>query len=239
MTKEQLALLETEEGIAPLSYGLRTHPCPKPWDAPEAVREHFRRTHASLRRGRKNFMAIGVCSLNQGEGTSYVASKLACAAAEAEAPVFLLDANRRRPSQEHIFGFGTQSGVGASSIAIENMTVRSTSWPNLSVVFPRDLAAGDGSSGEILGALNSIGSLSGMAFVDCEPLRDSSQAVRLAPGLDGVLFVVQAERERREAIADAVAQLKRAEIPVLGLIVNKQRRYLPALLYRALQSVGL
>jgi Mrp family chromosome partitioning ATPase len=187
-----------------------------------------------LQRGQKTFMAIAVCSLNQGEGASYVSSKLACAAAEAESRVFLLDANRRRPSQEYVFGFGTKSGAGVSSTAIENMTVCGTSWPNLSVVFPRDLAAGDGSCGEILRALNSLRSSPGMVFVDCEPLRDSSQAVRLAPGLDGVLFVVQAERERREAIADAVAQLKRADIPVLGLIVNKQRRYLPALLYRAL-----
>jgi len=164
-----------------------------------------------------------------------VTAKLACAAAEIEDSVFLLDANRYRPSQEYIFGFGTTSDSCLVSTETPNMIVCKTSWPSLSVVLPGDSAPGDyGPPAGLCRALTSMRSLAGMIFVDCEALRESSQVVQLASAVDGVLFVVEAERERREAIADAVAQLKRADIPVLGLIVNKQRRYLPAMLYRAL-----
>jgi polysaccharide biosynthesis transport protein len=235
MTKEKVVLVEAAGGRVPLLQELRALPCPQPWETPEAVREHFRKAHASLRRGQRTALAVAICSLNPGEGVSYIAAKLACAAAEVESSVYLLDANRRRPGQENVFGLDPAEGSGLVPMEIPNMTVCRTSRPNLSVVFPRESVTGDHRSpAGLLGGLTSMRSQVGMTLVDCEALRGSSQVMQLAPALDGVLFVVQAERERREAIADAIAQLKRAEIPVLGLIVNKQRRYLPALLYRAL-----
>jgi len=57
-------------------------------------------------------------------------------------------------------------------------------------------------------------------LIDCEPVGLSSQVLRLAPMIDGVLFVVEAGRERRATVARAVLEMRQAHLPLLGVIVN-------------------
>jgi Mrp family chromosome partitioning ATPase len=49
-----------------------------------------------------------------------------------------------------------------------------------------------------------------------------------------VLFVVEAERGRKEAVAAGIAKLEWAGLQVLGTVLNKRRKYVPSALYRAL-----
>jgi Mrp family chromosome partitioning ATPase len=71
-------------------------------------------------------------------------------------------------------------------------------------------------------------------LIDCGPMRDSSHLLDLAPAIDGVIFVVEAERERREVVARDLESIRRAGLRVFGIVLNKRKRYIPGWLYRAL-----
>ena len=58
--------------------------------------------------------------------------------------------------------------------------------------------------------------------------------VRLASLVDGVLLVVEAERVRWEVARRPIEQLTRANVHLLGAVLNKRRQHVPNWLYRTL-----
>jgi Mrp family chromosome partitioning ATPase len=215
--------------------------CPAPWNVKDALRERFRRMRMAVQARAGEPRCLGVCSLSEGEGVSWITAKLACAFAETGEATFVVDAHRTRPAQCQLFDVESVQGGAVAGAAGLPLVVRPTSWSQLvistpSAASPSASASGDGTHPAQLSpeALTLLRPLARYVLVDCESLRESSQVLQLGPALDGLLFVVEAERERREAIASAIESLERSRIPILGLILNKRRTYIPTFLYRRL-----
>lgn len=209
---------------------------PEPWNVAEEVRVQFRGICTFLRAPGRESLTIGVTSTVTGEGVSWVASLLACALAEDGQTVHLVDAARSAPAQLDRFGLAGKSGLAVGSDGPVTLMAAPSGWRRLSVLSIR--TPSDTSSERLTAGLAAILCKfrvgAAVTVVDCEAARTSSQALGLRDVLDGVLYVVQMERERREVIAKAQAGLQQGGVPILGVVLNQRRRYIPEAIYRAL-----
>jgi Mrp family chromosome partitioning ATPase len=205
-----------------------------PWNVREEIRERFRRVRAALRLSEHPDFCVALSSTAPGEGVSWVSAMLSCAIAEEDEAVILLDLNRRHPSQGRIFEANPKKTQPVDDCSA-GLVLHETRWPNISLAATEVGSAGDVSSTFWLRqAVAQLRPLAKAVVIDCEPIRDSAQVLDLAPALDGILLVVEAERERRQAVQRCMESLRRANLPLLGVVLNKRNQYLPNLLYRAL-----
>jgi len=193
-----------------------------PWLVRESVRESFRALYASLRMSPKPGV-VAITSVMPKEGVSWIASKLACAFSEANDPVALVDISAGTGSQVQAFGLTRDSVIAADLerwTLTRGLVVATTGAADGTLEAQREIA-------HLLRSGRTV-------LIDCEPLSVSSQVLQLAQVITGVLFVVEAERGRKEAVAAGIAKLEWAGLQVLGTVLNKRRKYVPGALYRAL-----
>lgn len=69
---------------------------------------------------------------------------------------------------------------------------------------------------------------------DIPPLLESTIATELVHTLDGLLLIVEAEKNRREAIISGVEKLNKIRMPMFGAVLNKRKFYLPDFIYKLL-----
>ena len=206
-----------------------------PWNVSESVREQFRKVRAMVCPQETTNLSIAVCSHESGEGVSWVASKLACAVAEISRNVTLLDASSAHHEvQSEIFGL--TAGRPLPWDTTGRSTVFTSPSAHLTIVSAARNVEGsrtatDVSLAPVIGQLRDRGNI---VIVDCDPMGSSAQVLQLGKLLDGVLFVVEAERQRREVIGRTLESLKRARIPIVGVLLNKRKQYIPVSIYRML-----
>lgn len=68
-------------------------------------------------------------------------------------------------------------------------------------------------------------------FLDCGALRKSDIAALLAPSVDGVVLVVEAERTRKEQVRKAMDTIETAKGNLLGCVLNKRGYSVPNWIY--------
>jgi len=71
-------------------------------------------------------------------------------------------------------------------------------------------------------------------LVDIAASLSLPQQMAVARGCDAVVMVVEAERTRAEVLERLASEYARAEVTLTGSVLNKQRRYVPAFIYRRL-----
>jgi Mrp family chromosome partitioning ATPase len=71
-------------------------------------------------------------------------------------------------------------------------------------------------------------------LIDCPSVESSYMAATLAPNVDGVILVVEADRTKRDQIRRAQQTIEMANGELLGLVLNKRRYAVPRWLYRML-----
>jgi Mrp family chromosome partitioning ATPase len=208
----------------------------RPWNVSEGIREHFRRVRSTLNlSNHQGSFCVAVCSTCRGEGVSWVTAMLSCAIAEESDPIFLIDYNRSHSSQNKIFGVDRDPGDVVTQLGPVHLISRRTPRFDICILTPE---AGSSNGQEfafsLRDALPNLRQKSKVILIDCEPMRDSSHLLDLAPAIDGVIFVVEAERERREVIGRNLESIRRAGLRVFGIVLNKRKRYIPGWLYRVL-----
>lgn len=67
--------------------------------------------------------------------------------------------------------------------------------------------------------------------VDCQSLAASEDVLSLAPLVDGVILVVEADRTKRTQIIKTSRRIEGAGGKVLGLVLNKRRYQIPRVIY--------
>ena len=82
-------------------------------------------------------------------------------------------------------------------------------------------------------AVPALRNLASAILVDCGAIGVSARVLHLAGTIDGVIFVVEAERERRDVISESLAAVKNAGIPILGVVLNKKKQYAPTFIHRS------
>ena len=71
-------------------------------------------------------------------------------------------------------------------------------------------------------------------LIDCPPLSASYEAALLAPKVDGVVLVVEADRTKRDQILRARHTIESTNGRLMAVVLNKRRHLVPEWLYRRL-----
>ncbi|MGH7830423.1 MAG: CpsD/CapB family tyrosine-protein kinase, partial [Candidatus Binatia bacterium] len=154
--------------------------------------------------------------------------------------VLLIDANFRTPALDDVF----QSQEGATGFtdlilsgASLEKSIYKTNLANLFVLpggkpvsSPSYLFDGE-SVTEILTALRDRFDF---VIFDASPLESYSESFFLAPKVDGVIMVVEAEHTRTEVGLKVKKELEAVGANILGVVVNKKRQYIPPIIERLL-----
>ena len=62
-----------------------------------------------------------------------------------------------------------------------------------------------------------------MVLIDTPPVLAVSDPLVIAPQLDGMVFVVQANRTRTDGVRRAISQLRQGNARILGVVINRQK----------------
>jgi Mrp family chromosome partitioning ATPase len=76
-------------------------------------------------------------------------------------------------------------------------------------------------------------------LIDCPSLREAEHAVILAPLVDGVVMVVEANRTQKDQFLYVERTIENAGGRVLGHVLNKRTYVIPNWLHRRMEAVGL
>jgi Mrp family chromosome partitioning ATPase len=72
------------------------------------------------------------------------------------------------------------------------------------------------------------------ALIDCSSLRESGDVLSVAPFVDGVILVIEADRTYRDQILRAERAIETAQGKLLGHVLNKRTYTIPDWIYRKL-----
>ena len=168
------------------------------------------------------------------EGTSSVARDLALIAARMpDMRVLLLDLDP--PGNKQITAFREQYGIGAVEVdpvaaAPGAMFVHHLSLGNLhvteTILTPNTPTPGWGKMFDALRANFEL------VLIDSPAIDRSYDGVMLAPDVDTNLIVVEAERTRSAVAQNLRDRLLDVGGAVAGVVLNKQRYYIPKFIYR-------
>ncbi len=183
---------------------------------------------------------VGLTSCYSGEGVSTVASQLALAAANSSSRnVLLIDANLARPSVRRRFQLDPAPGL--AEILLEDRDwqagIQTANIPNLSLLTTgmRQADFAQAFHAEPMAELIANAQETfDLVVVDMPPVGQVACCTRLAKLLAGVLFVIEAERVRWEVAQRTKELLTRANVKLLGVVMNKQLQHVPDWLYRTL-----
>lgn len=196
--------------------------------------------HLLARVGAESCRAVLVCSVNSGEGTTFVAAGLAiAAAAKGGGPVLLIDGNVHSPKVCEVFSVTEHTGLG-NLLAMSGETiaiVRQTPVTNLSVmgvgVLPNDYILAL-QSRKLHSLLEKWAATYQFIVVDGPAICPHPESLFYAPQVDRVLLVVRAGKTRAPVAAKALAQLAAVGCDRIELILNRRTLVLPPALYEKL-----
>lgn len=169
--------------------------------------------------------SIVVTSAVSGEGKSTTSANLAIALAQAGTPVLLLDADLRRPKVGEYLGI--ESAVGITDVLVGRVAFEEAvqTWGpsgNLHVLpsgaippNPSELLG----SGQMRHLLERL-SQRYLVVLDAPPLLPVTDAAVLASMCSGALLVVRARSTKREAVAQAVENLRAVDARLFGTVLN-------------------
>ncbi len=189
---------------------------------------------------------IAMTSSDFNQGVSTIVSKLALTFSKYEkGPVLLIDTNFAKPTIHKIFGIQPSPGIGEYLIDDTDKEIKVYPSPikNLHIIPAGDIITNPTSkfdSPKFLQLLSKWKTNYSYILFDTPPLQcdmkqcDMNSSVRLASLVDGVVIVVEAERDRRELLLNMKQRLLDANANILGVVLNKTKYYIPKWLYNRL-----
>jgi len=173
------------------------------------------------------------------EGGSTIAINLAAALAEdVNKKVVYIDLNIASPALDGRFGSKLKGWTDflVDETALEDIVTES-GVGNLSVI-PAGGATANMSllfkSPRVERFFDAVKREFDFVVLDGAPPMRFSESLFLAPYIDGTVIVVRAGKTRREAVKRTKEYLVENEIPVLGVVLNRKRHYIPRFIYRKL-----
>jgi capsular exopolysaccharide synthesis family protein len=196
-------------------------------NAPES--EGFRTLRTALGMTNEGARQILVSSSESGDGKTTTMANLATCYAQSDKRVLVIDADLHRMGLSKLFemrGISGLSEILRRSEDIETMAgshIRPSGIPNLDVLpagprpsNPSELLAGP----RLSQLLSWAGAIYDYIFIDSTPALITADPAIIAQVVDGVIFVVQPAKNRRQMISHMVERFRLLKIPLLGLIVN-------------------
>lgn len=166
-----------------------------------------------------------ITSTGPDEGKSTTALALATAMAKAGKRTLIMDCDMRRRSQGKLLGVHPAAGVYSvlSGRAPLKKAVAKTNIPNLYLLDCEPNIANPASvlaSQRFAALLRALSRSFDYVVVDTPPIGTFVDAAVAAALVDGVALVVRQRVSKKQAVADALAQLKAADARILGLVMT-------------------
>jgi capsular exopolysaccharide synthesis family protein len=188
-------------------------------------------------RQREDSVVVQFASTQDGEDSSRIATAFAkLIPLRLGRQTLLLTAGPRPASRKLLPGSGARGwdAVLTGEAQVED-TIYSTEIPGLSV---GEISAHASSLPTVLASpkarqiLEQLRSRFDIIVIDTPPVNASWDAISLASMTDGAVLVVEAGRTRWQAVKAAVDNIEEQQGRVFGVVLNKQRHYIPAWIYR-------
>ncbi len=202
----------------------------------ETLNTHFAEAYRALRANisfssiDKPVKTILVTSASPREGKTTTAVNLGIIMAQSGRRVLIVDADFRRPSLHHLFGFspnGKGALPGLSNVIVGNSKLAEvflpTAFERVSFV-PAGIVPPNPS--ELLGSqrmtavMSQLGEEADFVLIDTPPCLLYADAVVLSTMVDGVLYVVRSGAQDKAAQRRVHKQLQQAKARILGVVFN-------------------
>ena len=175
---------------------------------------------------------IAVTGTRHGEGATRVAVGLARAlAGEGETRVLLVEGNLRTPSFAQQLPIGKGPGLAeflANEASAASLVTPVHDW-NISVISAGARPAVIDCEA-VAGAVAQVMEQFDFVIIDLPPVNRYPDAAILAPKVDGVILVVEADRTPVVDAESAKKSLDRVGARIFGVVLNRRRSYVPATL---------
>jgi len=209
-------------------------------DEKSATGEAYRALRTNILRATqdKSIRTILITSANHYEGKTTTAINLALAMSDLpQFRMLLLDSDLRFPSIHSRLGL--MQSPGLTEILEGNVDLDSgminTEKENLKVISSGNLSSYPAElleSERLKDLLKELKPKFDLILIDSPPVIPYSDASVLSSQIDGVLFVVQSAKTRREDIQQVYATLEDNHANVLGVVLNRQKQVVPDKIYK-------
>lgn len=185
----------------------------------------------------RSMKTILITSANHYEGKTTTAINLALAMSDVPRyRTLLIDSDLRYPTIHNRLGLTQSPGLTEileGSVGLDS-EIMDTEKENLKVItsgnlpsYPVELLESE----KLKSFIKKLKSEFDLILVDSPPLIPYSDASVLSSQMDGVLLVVASGKTRREDIQRVHATLQDNQAKVLGVVLNKQRHFVPDRIY--------
>ena len=167
-----------------------------------------------------------VTSAGPGEGKTTISSNLAYSLAESGKRTILVGADLRKPAIHKVFG--VSNGMGLTHVLLGQAGLDEALIP---IEGGRLLLLPSGpippNPAELIGSkamralIEELKDRADIVLFDATPVVAVTDAALLAPMVDGTLVVVSLNHSPREMVRDAVAQLRKVNANILGVVANR------------------
>lgn len=174
-----------------------------------------------------------VTSPNHREGSTTVAVGLASALGrDRESRVLLIEGNWRTPSFRSVLPIASESGIAdlASGRSAPEALATRLEEMNISVIPAGNTSSQTVDFEVIDNLLARLRSQFDFIIVDGPPVNAYADASVLATKVDGVIMVVEADQTPVTDAENAKRQLGKVGARILGVVLNRRRNYIPAII---------
>lgn len=197
------------------------------------------RTNIEFASVEKEIRVIGITSASPNEGKSTVSANLASVYAAKNAKTLIIDCDLRKPSvQKH---FTVSNKVGLSNLLKDYNTLttpiisspyiqKATSLLGNDEVYVLASGAKVYNPAEVLASdrfkrvLAQLKEEFDVIIIDTPPILSVSDAMYIGDVVDGMLFVVSGKSTHKNNAKQAITQLKRNKINILGVVMSQVER---------------
>jgi capsular exopolysaccharide synthesis family protein len=154
--------------------------------------------------------------------------------------VLLIDADRKSPTQNQFYGIRSTIGwqeavcnhMNLEDVLFQVGTASLFLWPSSN---SSRITAGIFNPQAISSLLESLRAQFDLVVIDSPPLSQSPDALAMAPYVDGVILVVEAEATRWRVVENTKDRLNGCGARILGVVFNKRRLHIPSFIYNRLK----
>ena len=199
--------------------------------APNSVEaEAFRTLRTTLAFSPEERQRLAITSSEPGDGKTTVLSNLAACIAQGGKRTLLIDADLRRPGLSKLFQIRRTDGLSNILRSSEDLdatcraTIQTTSLENLDILpcGPRPADPAETlSSPRFPDVIAWAETHYDQVLVDCPPVMAASDAAIVGRVVDGVLLVVQPQKNPRRLVIRAAEHLTSLGVDLVGIVVNR------------------
>ena len=170
-----------------------------------------------------------ITSPSPADGKSTIAANLATVIAQNEQDVILIDCDMRRPTLHKLFKVSNR--LGLSDYFIRSTDKLSGLVKKLNPDRLRLITSGNlpPNPSELLGSKKMVEMLNllikrvDLLIFDTPPILVVTDALVLAPRVDGVILVIDTKKTKRAAVKNAIEQLHQVNANIFGVVLNNTR----------------